>query len=268
MKIGLAALPPFTFRAAMVPAGGILVLLIAAAAGQRVLLPGAAWGPLLISAFLNVTCWHVLTAFGLTHMDAGRAVIVAYTMPLWVAILARLSGTEPFDGRRAAALALGTLGIGALLYPDWARIGAEPRGPLFMAAAAVTWAAGTLWQKHVRQPAPLLTQTGWQLLAGGLPVVAGALIFDQASAMAWSPAIVALLAYLALGPICFCYWAWYKVVALFPAQIAAIGMMMVPVVGVLSSIAVLDEAFGVTDLLALVLVTAAIALVLTERRKT
>lgn len=267
MKIGLSALPPFTFRASMVPASGILVLLAAAAAGQRVLLPGAAWPPLLISAFLNVTCWHVLTAYGLSQMDAGRAVIVAYTMPLWVAILARLSGTETFDRRRAAALALGLAGIGALLYPDWARLGAKPQGPLFMIAAAVTWAAGTLWQKNVRQSAPLLTQTGWQLLAGGLPVAAGALIFDEASAMAWSPAIVALLAYLTLGPISFCYWAWYKVVALFPAQIASIGMMMVPVIGVLSSIVVLGEAFGVADLAALVLVTAAIALVLTERRR-
>ena len=267
MKIGLNALPPFTFRAAILPASGLLVLLAAAAVGQRVLLSRAAWGPLLVSAFLNVTCWHVLTAFGLSHMDAGRAAIIAYTMPLWVAILARLFRAEPFDARRAAALALGTLGIGALLYPDWTRIGAHPEGPLFMIGAAITWAGGTLWQKHARQSTPLLTQTGWQLLAGGAPVVAAALIFDEPSAMAWSPAVVLLIAYLAIVPTCFCYWAWYKVVALFSAQVAAIGMMMVPVVGVLSGIAVLREPFGAADLAALFLVTAAIALVLTEQRK-
>ena len=267
MKIGLTALPPFTFRASILPASGFLVLLAAAAAGQRIALPRAAWNPLLVSAFLNVTCWHVLTAFGLANMDAGRAAIVAYTMPLWIAVLARLFLAEPFDRRRMTALALGTLGIGALLYPDWARIGVRPQGPLFMIAAAFTWAGGTLWQKHAPQSTPLLTQTGWQLLVGGIPVVAAALIFDRPEAMTWSPAIVGLLVYLVVIPTCLCYWAWYKVVALFPAQIAAIGMMMVPVVGVLSSIAVLGESFGLADLAALTLVTAAIALALTEPRK-
>jgi len=267
MKIVLGEMPPLTFRATIVPACGVLVLLTARAVGQRILLPTPAWRPLLVSAFLNVTCWHALTAFAIREMDAGRAAILAYTMPLWVALMAWLFLGESMNARRRWALALGIAGIALLVYPDWERIVQAPGGTIYALAAAATWAAGTLWQKRVQWTAPLLTQTGWQLLTGGLPILAGALAFDSPAETAWSPALLLMLAYLALGPICLGYWAWYKVIAVFPTQVAAIGMMMVPAIGVLSGVAVLGEPLGPWEMAALILVTAAIALVLIEPKK-
>lgn len=266
MKIGLGALPPFTFRAVTVPASGILILSLALLAGQRIVAPRAAWPPLLISALLNVTCWHGFSAFGISAMESGRASVIAFTMPLWSAILARLFLAEPLGGRRLLAVALGAGGIGALLYPDLARFTADPRGPLMMTGSAIAWAAGTLWQKQIVVTIPVLAHTGWQLFFGGLPLVAAALIFESAGVGNWSGSIVALVVYSILGPLGFCYWAWYKVVALFPTHVAAIGTLLIPVIAIASGWAVLAEPFGLPELAALALVIAAIALTLTERR--
>lgn len=268
MKIGLGALPPFTFRAAMVPASGLLILGLALLAGQRLAAPRGAWPPLLISAFFNVTAWHAFSAFGVSAMESGRASVIAFTMPLWAAILARLFLAEPIGGRRALALVLGAGGIGALLYPDLARFAADPRGPLMMSGAAIAWAAGTLWQKRIGWAIPVLAHTGWQLFLGGLPIVAAALVFDTADAANWPAAIVAIVVYSIVGPLGFCYWAWYKVVMLFPTHVAAIGTLLIPVLGVASGWAILAEPFGLPELAALALVTGAIALTLTERRST
>ena len=58
------------------------------------------------------------------------------------------------------------------------------------------------------------------------------------------------------------YFAWFNVVQIFPAGVAAIGTLMTPIVGVVSGIVVLGEAFGLRDLVALVLIVGAVALVL------
>lgn len=268
MKIGLDALPPFTFRAAMVPASGILILALALALGQRISAPRAAWPPLLVSALFNVTGWHAFSAFGIRAMESGRASVIAFTMPLWAALLARLFLAEPIGARRMLALILGAGGIGALLSGDFARFAAEPIGPLMMTGAAVTWAAGTLWQKRIGWAIPVLPHTGWQLLFGGLPMVVAAFVFDTAEAARWSPGIVTLVVYSIVGPLGFCYWAWYKVVTLFPTHIAAIGTLMIPVLGVASGATLLGEPFGAAEIAALVLVVGAIALTLSERTRT
>lgn len=265
MKIGLGALPPFTFRAAMVSASGILILVLARFLGQRTSAPRAAWPPLLISTFFNVTLWHAFSAFGVHAMESGRASVIAFTMPLWAAVLARVFLAEPIGGRRLLALALGAGGIGALISRDFARFAADPTGPLMMTGAAVAWAAGTLWQKRIGWAIPVLPHTGWQLFLGGLPIIAAALVFDPAEAARWSPDIVLLVAYSIVMPLGFCYWAWYKVVILFPTHVAAIGTLMIPALGVASGAAILGEPFGAAEIAALVLVTAAIALTLSER---
>lgn len=265
MKIGLGALPPFTFRAAMVPASGLLILGLALLAGQRTTVPRAAWLPLLISAAFNVTAWHAFSAFGVAAMESGRASVIAFTMPLWAAILARLFLAEPIGARRALALTLGAGGIGALLYPDLARFASDPRGPLMMSGAAIAWAAGTLWQKRIGWAIPVLPHTGWQLFLGGLPIVAAAFAFDTAAQADWTAPIVVLVVYSIAGPLGFCYWAWYKVVMLFPAHVAAIGTLLIPVLGVASGWAILAEPFGAAEFAALALVTGALALTLTER---
>ena len=65
----------------------------------------------------------------------------------------------------------------------------------------------------------------------------------------------------------FCHWAWFSVVGIFPASVAAISTLTIPVIGVLSSALVLGESFGVREGAALVLVLTAVGIVLLWRPK-
>ncbi|MDH3596586.1 MAG: EamA family transporter, partial [Rhodospirillales bacterium] len=58
------------------------------------------------------------------------------------------------------------------------------------------------------------------------------------------------------------HWAFFQIVRLFPAALAAIGTLAIPVVGVFASALVLGEAVGVRELTALTLVCGALAVVL------
>ena len=63
-------------------------------------------------------------------------------------------------------------------------------------------------------------------------------------------------------PMIFCQWAYLRSVRTFPASLAAISTLGVPVIGTYSSALILDEPVGFQEFGALVLVCMALATVL------
>jgi len=94
-------------------------------------------------------------------------------------------------------------------------------------------------------------------------VIIGAFILDPMTAivkMSWQAAFA--MGYVILVGNIFCYWAWVKVVNLFPASVASIGTLAIPIVGVLSSALVLGEQVGIREIAALILVVMALSIVM------
>ncbi len=136
-------------------------------------------------------------------------------------------------------------------------------GVLFMLGAGMSWAAGTVMLKRFTWSVPVIVLTGWQLTLGSLPVVVGGLWFEPiVDPGALSLKVILAMVYVVAFPMWFCHWAWYSVVEIFPASVAAIGTLSIPVIGVISSIVVLNEALGLVELIALVLVVLSLMVVM------
>jgi drug/metabolite transporter (DMT)-like permease len=60
----------------------------------------------------------------------------------------------------------------------------------------------------------------------------------------------------------YCHWAYFTLVRIFPASVAAISTLAIPVVGVFSSALILDETVGFSEIVALILVVSALAIVI------
>lgn len=261
MKLAVAGIEPWTFRTLCLAAGAAGVALVAR--GRDLALPRRYWGPLVLAALTNVTGWHVFSGFGLTMIEAGRGSVIAFTMPLWAAPLSALVLGERLTRRSAAGLGLGLCALALLIVPDAARVGAAPWGALLMLGAAVSWAVGTVVVKAVAWPVDALRLGFWQFVVGGVPVAAGMLVLGEPSTLATAPPSSWLGAlYSATIPMVFCQIAYFRVVRIFPANVAAIGVIAVPAVGVASSALVLAEPIGVLEAAAVVLVAAGLALVL------
>jgi drug/metabolite transporter (DMT)-like permease len=265
MKLALRDLDPWTFRTVSLLAGGGALLGLVRAGGQSLAVPRAQWGPLCLVAVFNITAWHLLSAYALTLIGAGRGAIIAYTMPLWTVLLGRLLHGERLTAGKVAALALGSAGMAVLLAPEARRVWDAPGGALLMLGAAALWALGTVLVKTLPWSVPTATLTGWQLLAGAAPVAAGALArlwwigTDAAGVAAPTPGGLAGLAYATFVGVTFCHWAWFRLVSLLPAGVASIGILGVPIVGVFSSALVLDEPVGWPEAAALGLVVSGLA---------
>jgi len=205
----------------------------------------------------------VFSAYGVSQMPAGRASIIAFTMPLWATLAAAYVLGERITRSKAAGLLLGLSGLAVLIGPDLVVLQRAPIGAIFMLLAAISWAIGTILIKHIDWQLPTLSNIAWQLLASAVPVTIVALIvepFPQLTTL--SPHAMLASAYIVLFPMSFCQWAYFKTVGLLPASIAAIGTLAIPVIGVYSSYLILDEQVGVYDIVALLLVLSALVMVL------
>jgi drug/metabolite transporter (DMT)-like permease len=263
MKIILSELTVWWFRGVCLIIGGCLLLTVSALSGNRWKLRRNEIRPVLFCGSFAVLGWMVCSAYGVSLMPAGRASIVAFTMPLWATIIAFFVLGEQITASKVTGLMLGLVGLGALIGPDLLILQRAPIGALFMLMAALSWAFGTILIKKTVWEITPLSNIAWQLLFSSVPVTLVAVITEPVPDVSnLSSTVIFALIYLLIFPMSFCQWAYFKTVTLLPASIAAIGTMMVPVVGVYSSYLVLGEPIEITDLIALASITSALVLVL------
>ena len=196
-------------------------------------------------------------------MPAGRAVIIAFTMPVWAALLARLILGEPLTGLKIISLVLGITGLAVLIGPDLVDLQTAPLGAICMLGASLTWGIGTVLFKKFDWSASTTALAGWQLLFAGIPISIGAFVFQAPPDWtAISGKAYFSLAYVMAFPMIFCQWAYLRSVRTFPASLAAISTLGVPIVGTYSSALLLGEPVGLQEFGALVLVCLALMTVL------
>jgi drug/metabolite transporter (DMT)-like permease len=262
LKVSLAEIPVWQYRATTCLFPGPMLLLIARLGGHRIAIPRAVWGPMLLGALFNITLWQIFSAYGVRLIPSGEASVLAFTMPVWATLLAVVFLGERPTWRILAGLALALCGIAALLSGSFHALGESPLGIALILGAAISWSFGTVVQKRVRWPLAVVAVAGWQLLLGGVPTTILAIASERLRIQDASPAALGALAYSLVLPGVLCQYAWFKVVSLLPASIAAIGTVAVPVVGVIAGAIILGEPLGWRELLALVSVVGALALVL------
>lgn len=268
IKLALSGMAPMHFRTLCVAAGAASLFAMAAFARVRIVPPRDEWGRLALIAFFNVMLWNVFTVYGIAQMASGRAAILGYTMPLWGVLLSAWLLAEPFTRRRAAGVALGMSGMLLLLWSELHAVERAPTGALAMVAAAISWAIGLVLVRKWPSRLPHTSYTGWQLVVGGLPIVAWALFFEAGSfdPFALAPAAMAGVLYNMFVAFGFCYWAFTKISRSAPVGVSSLASLLIPVVGVFSGALVLGERPRWADYAALLLVVGALATVLIPSR--
>jgi drug/metabolite transporter (DMT)-like permease len=263
LKVALSEVPPWTFRSLCLGLGSAVLFAALRAGGQKLAVPKGQWRRLALLAFLNITCWNMLIAFGVALIPSGRASILAYTMPLWAIPLSIWLLGERITRERLAGLALGMVALVLLLGESLAGLGAAPLGSLMVLGAALTWALGTVLQKRLPVSMPLGAYTAWMLFLGGVPIFIGTLVFEDLRALRHVSLAPALgVAYNVFISFAFAHWAWIKLATSVPVSVFSLSMLIIPVIGVLSGAVFLGERPSWAEIAALACVLGALATVI------
>jgi drug/metabolite transporter (DMT)-like permease len=254
-------LPPLTLRGGTGVVGAGLLALLAVARGQSLKVAPELWPRLVLAALLNVTMWMALMGLALVFLPATETALIAYTMPVWAAILAwPVLGERP-TVLRSIALLMAFAGLAAILGGNGISASLTKLPGIAMAlAGSVAFALGTVLAKKLPLQMPPLSAAAWQIGLGCLPVTVIGLCIETThpgvlDAFGWW-----LVVYMVLIQFCLAYVCWFAALARLPASVAAIGTMAVPVIGVAVSATALHEPLGPGQIAALVFTLAGVAL--------
>jgi drug/metabolite transporter (DMT)-like permease len=255
VKFILSEIPPWTLRAIGMSLGAALLSILAITTRQSLHLPRTERLTLIIAGLLTVLGFNVMTAFGQLHTQTSTAAIIAFTMPMWAAALSIAFLGEKPTARRIASLGVGMSGLSMLVYEDVTSFVEQPLGPAFMLGAALSWAAGTVVLKSRTWSVRPIPQAAWMLGCSAVPGIIAAVVFEyDGNIVLPSSSVVAMMAYHILFPMVICYAAWSVLVARLPASVAAMGTLLVPIVGVFSAGYFLGDELSWQKLTALALV--------------
>lgn len=207
-------------------------------------------------------------------VPSGLTSLVIATVPLWLVLLEwrRTRGARP-DLLTSAGLLIGFAGVALLLSARNGPAGTviHPLGGLVLLGATLSWAAGTIYAKHLPRPASILQTGAMQMLAGGvLLCVAGALAgeiprirFAEISARSFASLLYLTVAGSAIA---FSAYAWLLQTST-PARVGTYAYVN-PIVAVALGWGLGGEVVGPRTLLAGATVVAGVALIITARGRT
>ena len=178
IKIIVSEVSVWWFRALCLIGGGSILMILSYLSGNRCRLQRGELGSILLCGSFAILGWMVFSAYGVSLMPAGRASIVAFTMPLWATLAAAYVLGERITLAKVVGLLLGLAGLGTLIGPDLLILQRAPIGALFMLLAAISWAIGTVLVKHIDWKLPTLSNIAWQLLMSAIPVTAIAFVIE------------------------------------------------------------------------------------------
>lgn len=265
--IALRELPVATFRTGVLSTAIVALGLVMRLRGESFVVPKGRWPHLLLASLMNITIWNVATSLAVLHIPSGHASVLAYTMPLWVALLGFAVFRQPLTGRLLLSLAIGAAAVAALMIPNFESYASAPLGLFWGLSAGFCWAIGTFVIKRTSWPGMGLSLTFWQIVLAWPPIAAAMAVLDGwPGAM---PSTAALLATVYTGaiPMALGSAAWFALVKLLPTQVAALSSIAIPIVAVASGVLVLHEPLSTLQAVAIGSTVISLWLALVPRRR-
>jgi len=174
-----AGFPAFSLGAARLSVAGVLMVLWAALAGQRVLLTAREALSLASAGSLLWLGGNGLVIWAVTQVDTGYAALLMASMPIWIVVIESILDRTIPSGPTMRAIFLGTAGIGVLSGPSLASGEASLAGVVAVIVAAICWASGSVVQQRRPVSVPPMASAGYQLLFASLGFVVVALLRNE-----------------------------------------------------------------------------------------
>ncbi|MCZ8101193.1 MAG: DMT family transporter, partial [Burkholderiales bacterium] len=268
MKAGVREFPPLGFRALCMAGGAVLLALMARAQGHSLRVEREHWRELALLGLTNMVGWYVLAIWGVKLLSSGRAAILGYTMPVWTALIGWLLYRDRLDARTGLGVLAACAAVGLLLAGELGTLSGRPLGALLMLGAAFTWAIGTQLMRRRTVPGSLVVLTFWMMLMGLATCSAISLTLERDQWTRWPNTVewAAILynVFLVFGV---SQLLWFRLATILPPVASSLSVMLIPVVGLFSGMALLGERPTWHDWAALGCVLVSIGSVLMPARK-
>jgi drug/metabolite transporter (DMT)-like permease len=266
MSVVVTSVPPLLAMAVRFAVAGLLLLLLA-----RLRQPRAAWrlrpaalGQAMVTGVLLLVGGTGLVAVAQTRISSGLAALLASTVPLFLALFARVALGELLSVRAGAGLLVGLAGIAVLVDPAGGQLAAI----LLALLGAALWAAGSIRSRRRRGPDDAVVGAGVEMLGAAVVFALLALLRGEATDLdvaAIAPSTWVALAYLTVAGSVVGYTAYAWLLRHVRTAVVGTYAYVNPVVAVILGWLVLGEEITSRTVLAGALVLISVSLLVTGR---
>jgi O-acetylserine/cysteine efflux transporter len=219
------------------------------------------WKWIIIGGILQIAFFNTAVQIGMQFLSAGFSSVLSYSMPFWVAIMAHFLLGERLTGRKMTGVAMGMIGLAALLNVSG---GGAWWAIALTLAGAVAWAFSSILIKLKLQHCDVLQYTTWQMVVGAAVLSAYSAFVEQ-GAVQWGWYAAGCLLYNGLLASALAYLLWTHILANTEAGKASISVLAIPIIGVLAGAVLLKEPLHWNTLVGMALILGGIWLVNSRR---
>lgn len=253
-------LPPLMSSSLRFVAAGLILMFIAFRRGA--VWPSARdWLRVMPIGVLLFLGGNGLTSIAQQSVTSGGAAVVCAMMPLWMGVLATITGERP-SRREWLGLAIGFAGVAVLMGGP--SLAGKPLHIVAIIAAPIAWALGSILARRLpgtiaRDP---FLVPGMQMLVGGAALAASGALMGERLPLDASPSAWLALGYLLVFGSLIGFTAFNWLLRNARPVVATSYAYVNPIIAVLIGAAISGEPLGGTTLLANAMIVLAVFLVL------
>ncbi|WP_339703654.1 DMT family transporter [uncultured Sphingosinicella sp.] len=204
------------------------------------------WRPVLFLGLVGVSAFNAFMYSGLRYTTATNGLLLQAAIPALVLIIDALAFRVRAPAWQVVGVVLSILGVGVVLFPDFASVLRLHfgRGDALVLAGVVAWAIYTSLLR-LRPDVHALSFLAVTFAIGVAAMLPLAMLeWRHAPAIDWRPEIVGAFIYVALFPSLAAYFLFNAAVGMIGAAKAGQSITLMPVFGALLAAALLGEPLG------------------------
>lgn len=271
IRVVVETMPPFLAAGIrFVGAGTILGLIVAIRSGPaRLRVNRRELASALLIGLMLLCIGNGLVSIGEQSVPSGLAALVLGVIPLEILAIRKISG-EHVSASGLVGELVGFVGLAVLIVPGGLDGSVSVIGMLALIVSSISWTVGSFISRRIQLPRDPLVSTVYQLLGGGLLLLAvaaatGESTFDPSR---FSSASLVSLGYLILAGSVLAYSAYTWLLQHAPISRVSTYAYVNPVVAVALGYLILNEPISITTAGGAVLIVASVAFAIWAESRT
>ena len=262
MKLLLQQWPPLFARGLAGVCASLILSALVLSRKESFAVPRQAIPRLVFATFTNVFAWMGLGTVAMKYVTVSEGALLAYTMPIWAMLFAWPALHARPTPRDIFGLVLGIAVVTLLLSGNGFAFSADKLlGIVLALLCAILFALGNVLNRKPL-PMPPLVVVVWQVGLGCATMLVPGVAFERPDVTAITPLGLGCFVYMTLVPMGVCYVTWFETLRRLPPTTASTGMLIVPVIGVVSAAIILGEPLGYREWTAMALTLSGVTLAL------
>jgi drug/metabolite transporter (DMT)-like permease len=247
IKVAVYEVPPLTLAAVRVGIAAVLLYVVLRVQGRNLPRFGSVWKHFAVMGLVSNALPFVLFSWGEQYIDSALAAILNGATPLFTIVLAHFFTTdEDLTPNQGVGVLLGFAGLMVLMAPELAGgMQATSWGLLAMIVASFSYGVAIVYARRNLRGLPPLVAPAAQLSMATLYLVPLSLFVERPYTLAmpsW-PAIGSLFTLAAFGT-ALAFVIYYRIMEQASATSLSMVTYMVPIVGTVLGVVVLNEQLG------------------------